>query len=70
MELFNRQVWLNFLSLLPATGLTILIIAIAFLRVYDEQDFRFLERIAEPRTWSNRLTVTALLVALVFFGME
>ena len=65
MELFNRQVWLNFLALLPSTGLTVLTIAVAFLRFYDEQDFQFLELIAQPRDWSNRLTVAALLVALV-----
>jgi len=65
MELLNRQVWLNFLALLPGTGLTVLTIAVAFLRFYDEQDFRFLELVAQPREWSNRLTVAALLVALV-----
>ena len=70
MELFNRQVWLNFLALLPSTGLTVLTIAVAFLRFYDEQDFQFLELIAQPRDWSNRLTVAALLVALVNFGVE
>ncbi|PSN14425.1 hypothetical protein C7293_11780 [filamentous cyanobacterium CCT1] len=70
MELFNRQVWLNFLALLPGTGLTVLTIAVAFLRFYDEQDFRLLELVAQPREWSNRLTVAALLVALVNFGVE
>ena len=70
MELFNRQVWLNFLALLPATGLTVLTIAVAFLRFYDERDFQFLELVAQPRVWSNRLTVAALLVALVNFGVE
>jgi hypothetical protein len=65
MELLNRQVWLNFLALLPGTGLTVLTIAVAFLRFYDEQDFRFLELVAQPREWSNRLTVAAFLVALV-----
>jgi hypothetical protein len=65
MELFSRQVWLNFLALLPSTGLTVLTIAVAFLRFYDEQDFQFLQLIAQPRDWSNRLTVAALLVALV-----
>ncbi|NJL44950.1 MAG: hypothetical protein HC922_02785 [Leptolyngbyaceae cyanobacterium SM2_3_12] len=70
MELFNRQVWLNFLALLPGTGLTVLTIAVAFLRFYDEQDFGFLELVAQPRDWSNRLTVAALLVALVNFGVE
>jgi hypothetical protein len=66
----NRQVWLNFLALLPSTTLTVLTIAVAFLRFYDEQDFQFLQLIADPRAWSNRLTVAALLVALVNFGVE
>jgi hypothetical protein len=70
MGLFNRQVWLNFLSLLPATTLTLLTIAVAFLRFYDEQDFSILELVARPRVWSNRLTVAALVVALVNFGVE
>ena len=70
MELFSRQVWLNFLALLPSTGLTVLTIAVAFLRFYDEQDFQFLQLIAQPRDWSNRLTVAALLVALVNFCVE
>ena len=63
-------IWLNFLSLLPATLLTLLTIAVAFLRFYDEQDFTLLGQIAEPRLWSNRLTVGALLVAVVNFGVE
>jgi hypothetical protein len=66
----RRQVWLNFLALLPSTTLTVLTIAVAFLRFYDEQDFPFLQLIADPRAWSNRLTVAALLVALVNFGVE
>jgi len=66
----RRQVWLNFLALLPSTTLTVLTIAVAFLRFYDEQDFQFLQLIADPRAWSNRLTVAALLVALVNFGVE
>jgi hypothetical protein len=70
MKLLNRQVWLNFLALLPGTGLTVLTIAVAFLRFYDEQDFSILELVAQPRVWSNRLTVAALLVALVNFGVE
>jgi len=70
MESSNRQIWLNFLSLLPGTTLTLLTIAVAFLRFYDEQDFGFFERINEPRVWSNRLTVAALVVALVNFGFE
>jgi len=70
MELLNRQVWLNFLALLPATGLTILTIAIAFLRFYDEQDFKLLKLVAQPRLWSNRLTMAALVVALVNLCVE
>ena len=66
----NRQVWLNFLALLPGTTLTVLTIAVAFLRFYDERDFQLLELIAQPRVWSNRLTVAALLVAVVNFGVE
>jgi hypothetical protein len=65
----NRQVWLNFLALLPSTTLTVLTIAVAFLRFYDEQDFQLLQLIANPRDWSNRLTVAALVVALVNFGV-
>lgn len=65
----NRQVWLNFLALLPGTTLTVFTIAVAFLRFYDEQDFQFLQLITQPRAWSNRLTVAALLVALVNFGV-
>ena len=67
MEIFSRQVWLNFLSLLPSTVLTVLTIAVAFLRFYDEQDFKILQLVAQPRVWSNRLTVAALVVALVNF---
>ena len=67
MEASNRQIWLNFLSLLPGTTLTLLTIAVAFLRFYDERDFSILELIGQPRVWSNRLTVAALVVALVNF---
>ncbi|TVQ06153.1 MAG: hypothetical protein EA368_17775 [Leptolyngbya sp. DLM2.Bin27] len=70
MTLSSRQVWLNFLALLPATGLTVLTLAVAFLRFYDAQDFQFLQFVAQPRAWSNRLTVAALLVALVNLGVE
>ncbi|PNW62805.1 UNVERIFIED_CONTAM: hypothetical protein BEN50_04260 [Euhalothece sp. KZN 001] len=70
MKLSLGQVWLNFLSLFPGTLLTILTIAVAFLRFYDEQDFTILGQITEPRLWSNRLTVAALLVAVVNFGVE
>jgi hypothetical protein len=68
--MFNRQVLLNFLALLPGTTLTVLTIAVAFLRFYDAQDFQFLQLIADPRDWSNRLTVAALVVAVVNFGVE
>ncbi|MFH7245489.1 MAG: hypothetical protein ACHWZW_21860 [Spirulina sp.] len=68
--MLNRQVLLNFLALLPGTTLTVLTIAVAFLRFYDEQDFQFLQFIANPRAWSNRLTVATLLVALVIFSVE
>ena len=70
MTLSSRQVWLNFLALLPATGLTVLTLAVAFLRFYDAQDFQFLQFVAQPRSWSNRLTVAAFLVALVNLGVE
>ena len=68
MRLLKRQVWINFLGLLPGSLVTILVIAIAFLRFYDEQDFRFLSIVAQPQTWSNRFTVAALLAALANFG--
>ena len=70
MGLFTPQAWLNFLSLLPATTLAVLTLAIAFLRFYETQDFTLLGFIAQPRLWSNRLTVAALLVAVVNFGVE
>jgi len=66
----TSPIWLNFFSLLPATLLSLLTIAVAFLRFYDEQDFTLLGQITEPRLWSNRLTVAALLVAVVNFGIE
>jgi hypothetical protein len=66
---FCMNRWVNFLSLLPGTSLTLLVISIAFLRVYDETDFLFLGYLANARLWSNRLTVAALLVALVNFGI-
>ena len=62
--------WQNFLALLPGTLLTVLTITVAFLRFYDEQDFTILGEIREPRVWSNRLTVAALMVAVVNFGVE
>ena len=70
MGLKIKQIWVNFLSLLPGTILTVTTIAIAFLRFYDQQDFSILGKIAHPRTWSNRLTVAAILVAMVAFGVE
>ena len=42
--------WANFLSLLPGTTLTILVISIAFLRFYDETDFFILGKLANPRS--------------------
>ncbi len=62
--------WVNFLSLLPGTVLTILIIGVAFLRVYDETDFTFLGYVANARVWANRGTVAAIVVALVAFCVE
>jgi hypothetical protein len=62
--------WINLLALLPSTSLTLLVIGIAFLRFYDETDFIFLGQLAHPRIWSNRLTVAALLVAVVNLGVE
>ena len=62
--------WVNFLSLLLGTVLTILIISVAFLRVYDETDFTFLGYVANARVWSNRGTVAAIVVALVAFCVE
>ena len=62
--------WLNFLSLIPATTVTLLLISIAFLRFYNEQDFTFLGLIANPRIWSNRLTVAALVAAIINFCIE
>ena len=62
--------WINFLSLIPGTTLTILVISIAFLRFYDETDFQLLGQLANPRIWSNRLTLAAIVVALVNFGIQ
>ena len=70
MKLSSPRVWINFLALLPGTLLTLLTITVAFLRFYDEQDFTILGQITEPRLWSNRLTVAALMVAVVNFGVE
>ena len=65
-----RSSWINFLALVPSTSLTLTIIGIAFLRFYDERDFTLLGIIAQPRDWSNRLTVAAILLALGNFGVE
>lgn len=46
-----------------------LTLAIAFLRFYDVQDFPLLGFIANPRLWSNRFTVAALVATLVNFGV-
>jgi hypothetical protein len=70
MKLFSSTRWVNFLSLLPGTSLSILVISIAFLRFYDERDFTFLGIITESRNWSNRLTLAALVFALANFGIE
>ncbi|WP_338116589.1 hypothetical protein [Synechocystis salina] len=47
-----------------------LLIAIAFLRFYDQTDFEFLGYITQPRQWSNGFTVAALLATLANFGVE
>ena len=70
MNLFPRPPWVNLLALLPGTTLTLLTIAVAFLRFYNEKDFHFLGYLAQPRVWSNRLTVAALVVAVVNFCVE
>ena len=70
MNPLRYQPWVNLLTLLPGTSLTLLTIAVAFLRFYNEEDFRFLGYLAQPRIWSNRLTVAVLLVAVVNFGVE
>ena len=61
--------WINLLALLPSTSLTLLVIGIAFLRFYNETDFIFLGQLTDPRVWSNRLTLAALLVAVVNLGV-
>ena len=70
MKLFSSTRWVNFLSLLPGTTLGILVISIAFLRFYDERDFTILGIITDSRSWSNRLTLAALIFALANFGIE
>ena len=39
-------------------------------RFYDQTDFTFLGIISDPRIWSNRLTVAAILATLANFGFE
>jgi uncharacterized protein YlxW (UPF0749 family) len=68
--LFSSTRWVNFLSLLPGTTLSILVISIAFLKFYDERDFTFLGIITDSRSWSNRITLAALAFALANFGIE
>ena len=70
MNLFRSPPWINLLALLPGTSLTLLTIAVAFLRFYNEQDFHFLGYLTQLRVWSNRLTVAALVVAVVNFCVE
>ncbi len=62
--------WTNFLSLLPSTLVTVLLITIAFLRFYDRTDFQILGFISEPRIGRNRLTVAAIVATMVNFGVE
>ncbi|MBR8829296.1 MAG: hypothetical protein DSM107014_15595 [Gomphosphaeria aponina SAG 52.96 = DSM 107014] len=50
--------------------MTVLVITIAFLRFYDQNDFQILGFIAEPRIWSNRLTVAAIMATVANFGVE
>ncbi|MDR9404224.1 MAG: hypothetical protein RI580_12370 [Halothece sp. Uz-M2-17] len=40
MKVLTRRVWINFLTLVPGTTLTLLTIAVAFLRFYNEKDQR------------------------------
>ena len=61
---------LNLLSLLPSTVLTVLLISVAFLRFYDQTDFELLGIIAQPRIWSNRLTMAAIVATLANLGVE
>ncbi len=42
MNLFPRPPWVNLLALLPGTTLTLLTIAVAFLRFYNEKDWLIL----------------------------
>ncbi|MFH7242848.1 MAG: hypothetical protein ACHWZW_08365 [Spirulina sp.] len=69
MGIFNRSIWVNALGLLPGTLVTVLAIAVAFLRFYDTQDFALLGFIAQPRLGRNRFTVAALLATLANFGV-
>lgn len=56
--------------MLPSTLVTVLLITIAFLRFYDQTDFQILGFIAEPRIWSNRLTVAAIVATVANFGVD
>ncbi len=64
------RMWTNFLSLLPSTLVTVLLITIAFLRFYDQTDFQILGFISEPRIGRNRLTVAAIVATMANFGVE
>ena len=64
------QIWINLLTLIPSTLVTVLVITIAFLRFYDQNDFELLGFITDSRAWSNRLTVAALLAAMASGGVE
>ena len=64
------QIWINLLTLIPSTLVTVLVITIAFLRFYDQNDFELLGFVTDPRVWSNRLTVAALLAAMASGGVE
>lgn len=62
--------WLNFFGLLPGNVLTLLLIATAFLRFYDQTDFQILGLIANPRQWSNGCTVAAIVATVVNFSVD
>jgi signal transduction histidine kinase len=68
--ILRYSIWINFLSILPSTLVTVLVTTIAFLRFYDQSDFEFLGFITHPRIWSNRFTVAAILATLANFGVE
>ena len=64
------QSWVNFLSLLPGTIVTVLVINVAFLRFYDPTDLIDIWPLHTSRGWSTLLTLAAILAALVNFGVE